>query len=151
MTVNDDDSINIVTMIDADTRFLFGPMITGVHLALVADVPSGMAGPRPALGVSIGLSMAVIPAALLAFVFIRQCSLHRSNSCKRMANGVDEEEWGGGSGGGYHHGVGLKNGENRGDESKIIPLRHGRGVRRYGSSTNIVNKADNNDEDNRIG
>ncbi len=28
-------------------------------------------GPRPALGVSVGLSMAVIAAALLAFVLIR--------------------------------------------------------------------------------
>ncbi len=92
MTVNDNNSINIVTMVNANNGSLFGLTIAGAHLASVVDMPSGPAGPRPALGVSIGLSMAIIAAALLAFVLIRQCSLHRSNSCKRTTDRVEEEK-----------------------------------------------------------
>ncbi len=54
---------------------------------------------------------------------------------------------GGGGGGGYHHSVQLEDGKNRGDEIVIIPLHRGRGGRRHGSSTNIVNKADEDDYD----
>jgi hypothetical protein len=46
-------------------------IITGAHLALVVDAQSGPAAPRLALGVSVGLLIAVIAAALLAFVLIR--------------------------------------------------------------------------------
>ncbi len=100
MTVNDDDGINVVTMINADNGSSFGPTIAGAHLVSVADAPSGPARPRPALGFSVGLLMAVIAAAMLAFVLIRQCSLRGSNSCKRMTDGVEDEEWGGEAEGG---------------------------------------------------
>ncbi len=96
-------------------------IIAGAHLASVADAPSGLAGPRPALGVSVGLSMAVINAALLAFVLIRRRSFCRSNSRERTTGGVEEEEGGGGGGEGYHHGVGLEDGENRETRARSSP------------------------------
>ncbi len=118
---------------------------------MVADALYGPAGPQPALRVSVRLSMAIIAAALLAFILIRRCSLRRSNSCERTINGVEEEVWGGGGGEGYHQGVGIEDRENRGDESTIIPSHHGRGGGRYGSSTNIIIKADDDGNDNGIG
>jgi hypothetical protein len=126
-------------------------IIMGAHLASVADAPSCPAGPQPALGVSVGLSIAVIAAALLAFVLIIRRSLRRSNSRERTTDGVEEEEWGVEGGEGYHHGVRLEDGENRGDESAIIPSRRGREGGRYGSSTNIVSTADDDGDDNGIG
>ncbi len=51
MTMNNNDGIDIMTMINANNGSLFGPTIAGVHLALVADAPSGPTGLQPALGV----------------------------------------------------------------------------------------------------
>jgi hypothetical protein len=60
MTMNKDDGINVVMMINAQGGSLFGPTIAGAHLALVTDVPSSPAGLRPALGVSVRLLMAIV-------------------------------------------------------------------------------------------
>jgi hypothetical protein len=45
MTVNDNDGINVVTMINANNRSWFGPTIVGAHLALVVDALSSLGGP----------------------------------------------------------------------------------------------------------
>ncbi len=71
MTVNDNNSIDVVMMINANNGSLFGPMIAGAHLASFADALSGPVGPRLVLGVFARLLSAVIVAGLPAFILIR--------------------------------------------------------------------------------
>jgi hypothetical protein len=169
-TANDDDGgIDVAAMIDDAGGSSPGPAIAWARLASVAggrrgvaaDASTGRAGAAApvasdrngaVVGVSVGLStMAVVAAALLAFVLaIRRRSRRSSNSREEEewgGGGVEEEEGGGGAG--YHNDVGFEDGENRGDESTIIPSRRGRGGgRRYGGSNpDIVNKAGADDDD----
>ena len=135
VTVNNDNGINGVAMINADGGSSFGPTIARRCAFWPGGTAASAQGLRRAVngrhcrgiaGLCLDQAMLIAPLQFL--------QAHVQQDGRR------------GVGGGGR----VEEGENRGDKSMIIPSRRGRGGRRYVSSTGIVNKADDNNHDDGI-